>query len=53
MTEIRSPAGVLIAPAGIEITSGLIAKLANFSLGSLPEKIIVRPKQGRTGPPEG
>jgi CheY-like chemotaxis protein len=53
MTEIRSPTGVLIAPAGIEITSGLIAKLANFSLGSLPEKIIVRPKQGRTGPPEG
>jgi CheY-like chemotaxis protein len=53
MTEIRSPAGVLIAPAGIEITSGLIAKLANFSLGSLPEKIIVRPKQGRAGPPEG
>jgi CheY-like chemotaxis protein len=53
MSEIRSPTGVLIAAAGIEITSGLIAKLENFSLGSLPEKIIVRPKQGRTGPPEG
>jgi CheY-like chemotaxis protein len=53
MTEIRSPAGVLIAPAGIEITSSLMAKLANFSSGTLPEKIIVRPREGRTGPPGG
>jgi FixJ family two-component response regulator len=41
--EIRSPNGMLLVPAGVEISAGLVARLSNYTASSLPPYVAIRP----------
>jgi CheY-like chemotaxis protein len=40
--ELRSASGVLVIPAGVEISEGLVARLRNFPAGYLASRIAVK-----------
>ena len=40
--ELRTASGVLVIPAGVEISEGLVARLRNFPVGYLASKIEVK-----------
>ena len=44
--EVRTASGVLVIPAGVEISEGLVARLRNFPVGYLASKIEVKMPAG-------